>query len=294
VSGKGIGLVATRNIRRKTVVIQEQPVLTLSSEDAFEETLLRLFMQLSTEIQEKVLNFYDYLGPDNEGGDMGSILAKLVRIVQFNAIETEDKIQGVKKSLYLSASLLNHSCRPNLVWYPEDGGIVVRCLYPVEKGDKLTVCYFSLPLSNYTRGSGCPTLAQRKEKLAPYRFDCCCDLCIITGEGEEQIRLEFQELDREQDMENCGSLVEQLVSAQRRLEIADQVKDQSVFIALIDCWKLSQFVSELCDDNEERQELRNLSNSYRMRAAGVADILGPVAREAMDKFLNVSLETINV
>ena len=106
------------------------------------------------------------------------MIAKLKRIVEVNSIVSHEDGKELTKILYLTASLLNHDCRPNLAWYPVEGGIVVKVLRRVEKGEELTVSYFADSVGTYQRGEGCPTWRQRKEKLLKYRFDCRCKLCI--------------------------------------------------------------------------------------------------------------------
>lgn len=283
VPGKGRGLVATRRLRTGATVLREKPIISLPTSQEDPLKLLKLFTALPSLHKNRVLEFYDFMGKDT-CEDSAELMAKLVRIVKFNSIKSEED-EEPSKNLYFSASLINHSCAPNLVWYPEQGHLVARLLVPVRKGGELTVCYFPCPLARYTRGEGCPTRDQRRRLLAPYRFHCRCALCLVDDDLEERRREQFQELDRRQEV--GGSLVQQLENARSKLSLVESIGGQEVFIALVDCWKLSEFLSAQLEDASGELEVE--SRLYRERAEVLADILGPAAREVLQRFSRVYL-----
>jgi hypothetical protein len=176
VPGKGRGLVATRRLGLGVVVMTEDPVLVLSKLRPNYDKLLADYLCTSKVTQDKILQLQDLLVVAEDLTDKNQLIAKLKRIVEVNSIVSHE-VDIVTKNLYLTASLLNHDCKPNLAWYPVEGRIVVKVLRMVEKGEELTASYFAESVGIYQRGEGCPTWRQRKEKLVKYRFECECNLC---------------------------------------------------------------------------------------------------------------------
>ena len=67
--------------------------------------------------------------------------------------------------LFLKASLLNHSCSPNVVlWNTSMSSVETKgkLLRKVVKGEELTICYYN---SSFADVNSCLTKEQRKEKL---------------------------------------------------------------------------------------------------------------------------------
>ena len=271
VAAKGRGLVATRRLHPGSTVLKEAPILALPllGPQATRELLLATFHQLSPGRREALLAIPGTQLPGDE-----ELVTRLARIVDVYSIRSVEG-QGVRRNLYQQASLINHSCEPNMVWYPLQGHIVVRVVREVARSEELTVSYIPTHLAAYTRGTACPTLQQRRALLAPYRFTCACRLCSEGGPAEEGAREVFQVLDRE--LEAAASLNHQLEIARRKLEVAERIGGQCVFLALVDCWKLT----ELVEGEEGGEELR-------ARAARMAEMLGPEAQEVMARMAAVS------
>jgi hypothetical protein len=117
VPGKGRGLLATRRLRAGATVIREKPIISLLVSQADPLVLFKLFSALPSRQKKTVLVFYDFMGHDS-CEEEADLMKKLVRIVEFNSIKMEED-EEPRKNLYALASLINHSCVPNLVWYPE-------------------------------------------------------------------------------------------------------------------------------------------------------------------------------
>ena len=75
--------------------------------------------------------------------------------------------------LFTLQSCFNHSCRPNcFVRFGRDSEVALVTKRPVRVGEQLTITYINelyLALENVT---------QRRDRLAPYMFECACERCI--------------------------------------------------------------------------------------------------------------------
>jgi len=287
VPGKGRGLVATRKLSLGLTVIEEDPVLVVSRLRPNYDKLMTDFLNHSKETQMKILKLHDFMDTAEDTSDQNKVLAKLKRIVEVNSIVTFESGEEATKNVYLTASLLNHDCHPNLAWHPVQGKIVIRVLRSVQKGEELTVSYYAQSVGTYLRGEGCPTFRQRREKLVRYRFDCQCSICQEEGVDDDK-REEFQALDLAQEENESKGIGELLGIAERKLELARELDDQVIFLALIDCWKLSQFVADSCEDLAVAQQ----AALYKTEAAKFANILGPCAVQAFSRFDCLQLERI--
>ncbi len=79
-------------------------------------------------------------------------------------------------AIYITASLLNHSCDPNLnVGFPyNDGTVVLTAARDVEPGEQLTISYIDRDL---------PVPARQEQLLFSYGFKCGCDRCKEEAAG---------------------------------------------------------------------------------------------------------------
>lgn len=89
--------------------------------------------------------------------------------VRINAVVTTNS-EGRKDGLgiFLTISLLNHSCNPNAtVWFDGDQAVVRACR-DIEPGDEITISYIDRSMSRFKR---------KEALLRDFYFDCCCDVC---------------------------------------------------------------------------------------------------------------------
>jgi len=244
-------------------------VLVVVAKKPDPDKLLADFLSKSKETQREILNLYDVYEVDENLSNEKNLVSKLVRIVETNSIVSVFGKENTK-NVYLKASLLNHDCKPNLTWHPlntYEGTIVVKLLRKVVKGEELTV--------SYVRDETCPTRIQRKEKLEAYRFDCKCNICKEEDISDEEMRKEFQELNKRSfEIGNSVKLVE---IAERKLEIAKIVDTQAVFRCLVECWKLYERISAVYRDD---QVAADKADQYKKEAWVFANILGPASVQA--------------
>jgi len=261
--------VATRNLPLGCSVLTEQPVLVVVAKKPEPDKLLADYLSKSKETQREILNLYDIHEVDEDLSNEKNLVSKLVGIVETNSIVCKLGKEATK-NVYLKASLLNHDCRPNLTWHPlntYEGTIVVKVLRTVVKGEELTV--------SYIRDETCLTRIQRKEKLEAYMFECKCNICKEEDTADEEMRKEFQELNKKSF--EIGNSVKLLKIAERKLKIAKIVDAQAVFRCLVECWKLYESISAVDRDD---QVVADKASQYKKEAGMFANILGPASVQA--------------
>ena len=233
--------------------------------------------------------------PNNDADEQEElVLAKLVRIFGVNGIEWELFGEDVSLDLFLKASLLNHSCSPNVVlWNTSMSSVETKgkLLRKVVKGEELTICYYN---SSFADVNSCLTKEQRKEKLlAQYGFECLCDICKEGNIEDENLRKEFQQMRTNQQLKDemlkilsqskfemglgkCQQQLEELLAiAKRKEEIAKIVDSYAVFNSLALCWGLSQCIAFVQKDQEAREQ----ATRYNKEFGEWAQIMGPEAVE---------------
>jgi len=290
VPGKGRGLFATRGLPLGFTLLTEQPVLTVDTKKPDHDKLLTDFQSKNKETRMEILKFNDH--PNNDADDQDQdVLSKLVRIFRVNSMVKRLDGKEVSINLYLKASLLNHSCSPNVVLWDTRSRVETilkgKLLRKVVKGEELTISYYN----SHPADDGCLTKEQRKEKLlVKYGFECLCDICKEENIEDENLRKEFQEMKTHQqlidEMLKIASQAmgiekfqqqfeELLVIAKRKVEIAKVVDSNAVFDYLTTCWSLSQYIAAVKKDQEAREQ----AAQYKEEVDVWAKIMGPEAVE---------------
>ncbi|KAM3073601.1 hypothetical protein ACMFMF_006804 [Clarireedia jacksonii] len=146
ISGKGLGVVATRAIAPGTLLFHESPLLTtetLTNPTTTEKDLAQLLRQPSPLSNIIRSNAYP-LGPNSSVG-------------------------GVFKDI----SRINHSCLPTSQhsWNESRKEFVVYAVRELSPGDEITTSYHV----------GGPSSERKKELKEWFKFDCTCDLCSLPG-----------------------------------------------------------------------------------------------------------------
>jgi len=196
VENKGMGMVATRNLKRGELIVAESPVLDTSlfnervalSKDerkvlnhlpdernfswAGPEVSLRrsaqqlkhAFSQLGQRDQKRILNLSDaFMSFSNDVKTIAGVFAT-------NFLK---KGEGQPHNiLCLTVSRFNHSCRPNItfVWVEPYQRIYTNC--DIKKGEELCASY----------GGIYQAVTERKVYLSKcFRFSCICEACNIAS-----------------------------------------------------------------------------------------------------------------
>ena len=145
--GKGLGLVATRTIRKAEVVIRENPVLVRVKGG---KSLVEQFSAHSEKVQSEILALY-HDNPDD------SLEMRLQVIFLANACEIGGGVGGV--ALYPTVPRMNHSCAPSVVWSHKAGSPLtkeVRTLRDIRPGEEL-----------------CPNYIDSFEVGSKHKLNCC-------------------------------------------------------------------------------------------------------------------------
>ena len=205
--GKGISCIATKDIKKGSLVLRESPQLFLTDQmvedlDNLEKNVIESFLGMSRENRKKYMRLHNiYRKRENWSEEMkndlqerAAKLAKNEMVVSNLSMEKALKVWGIYKTntftngVYLKMSRFNHSCQPNteLFWNQETDTQDVRALRKIKQGEEITHCYTSLYDGMWSRD-------ERRIKLkSDYNFDCNCEGCDIT---EEQIQQETDNLD---------------------------------------------------------------------------------------------------
>ena len=131
-AGKGLGLVATRLIRKAEVVIRENPALVMVKGG---KSLVEQFSAHDEKMQSEILALYH----DNPEG---SLEMRLKQIFLANACDIGGGVGGV--ALYITLPRMNHSCVPCVVWSHKAGAPLtkeVRALRDIRPGEELCPNY---------------------------------------------------------------------------------------------------------------------------------------------------------
>ncbi|KIK59257.1 hypothetical protein GYMLUDRAFT_44626 [Collybiopsis luxurians FD-317 M1] len=175
--GKGMGVVAVRDIQRGELIIRERPLFVLPSQVTTSPTDLisQQLSLLSTEDQHRFFNlsYVDIhlaVHPHLDEDDPENILEKALAIFQTNSVTAGDGKAGI----FPRMARLNHACSSafNVVysWREREGVLVVYALKDVKKGKELLTTYTDTKRSR----------DQRRAYLNhQYSFHCTCDVCSL-------------------------------------------------------------------------------------------------------------------
>jgi len=198
IAGKGMGVIAARNIKRGDVVLKELPVLQYKSQGSYEKDYHQMlqiyhsrFQKLSNHIQKEIMNLYCNPITQEEVKDcLASSLTldveenetafKFVSICKTNGFEIAHERDNFSygddnssEGLYLVASRFNHSCIPNVHWFFEKNTITLKAVRQISQGDELCSSYL-----DPTRLTMPPTIRATRDHLSLYNgFNCICSLC---------------------------------------------------------------------------------------------------------------------
>ncbi|KAF8860051.1 SET domain-containing protein, partial [Acephala macrosclerotiorum] len=151
VEGKGLGMIAAKDIPPGTFLLVETPIFVLLKSQT--DTAIEAAVDaLSPETKRKYFELSAYMGEEGE-----SLKA---RIMDCNAFSIMDETAS---GVFETASRINHSCVPNSQygWRESIGRLVVWNRFKLLEGEEVTIDY----------GHGKKSLREN------YGFECTCGGC---------------------------------------------------------------------------------------------------------------------
>lgn len=115
-------------------------------------------------------------------------------VIRFNSVELQPAAQDGKgpgtsygHGLFETACRMNHSCKPNCVWFTTQDGTSkeVRAIATIREGEELTVDYNGNALE--------ATPARREDIFQTKGFVCRCDRCASVRDDTRQFRCIHQQ-----------------------------------------------------------------------------------------------------
>ena len=177
IPGKGLGIIATRDIGYGELILQEQPLLN----DTLGESLETQFNKLSYTDQEKVMSLY------NAHTGCG----ELEGIIKSNRFTADEDNSG--SVMCIEASRFNHSCLPNVLHRFSKPFERVFAIRDIKKGEELCTSYIQSDIMMKT------TKERRKFLFVVWKFECMCELCDTNDKDWQQriarYRGRYQEID---------------------------------------------------------------------------------------------------
>jgi len=181
IEGKGIGCLAVIKIKVGTLIISEQPLLSMDSEvvdQSWEERhqcILLAFQNLSDLDKEAYLSLsFKELCPEYQ--NLANVSEKDRKVL--NIYETNSFTNGV----FLKMSRFNHACNPNAeyFWNDETDFRDLRAIKAIKIGDEITYSYV---------GVTCQDRDERRTHLKNnFNFHCMCEACEISEAEVEKDR----------------------------------------------------------------------------------------------------------
>ena len=204
VAGKGVGCVATRRIKKGSLLFREKPVFNITTtimSGEEDKTDLTHFGDLTSEDQTKYLRLYNVYDCSNSewSNEMKSDLAEAM-IETSNMMFPGSGISQEKatriwqifhsnsypKGVYLKMSRFNHSCRSNVdhFWNTATETRDLMVMREIKKGEEITLNY--RPADQNTKEVRQGILKES------FNFFCSCEVCDIT---EDEIQKEVNNYD---------------------------------------------------------------------------------------------------
>ena len=201
ITGKGWGMVSTRDIKYGELIIKEKPVITIFGydppvagclnsiilESPLGKLIQRKFDKLPAVKQTAVMELYDKYASSQKTEDKSPVTIFLTNSFSRGA-ESDDSV------LCLEISRFNHSCKPNVAHAFADPYERVYAVRDISAGEELCTAYISPVLSKQERQS---TLQRN------FGFTCNCEACTLPkkeSELSERRRARYRSLDEQMPM----------------------------------------------------------------------------------------------
>ena len=198
VAGKGIGCIASKEIKKGSLVLRESPQLLIPEQDSptFEgavqhaEEIIKVFKGMSQEDQESYLKLHNKFDDDDrttwserlkrefEGKMLVISELTVSRMSKEKALAVWGiySTNGFHNGVCIKMSRFNHSCRPNAqyFWNDDTNTRDLRSLRRIKQGEEITVSYIHSMVESREK--------RRSDLRHRYNFVCQCEGCDLTEE----------------------------------------------------------------------------------------------------------------
>lgn len=192
IPNKGFGIIATDDIKKGELLIKDIP-FTITSNKIYSEIFQLIYEALNdTNITTKFMKLQPK-SLDNYNIHKNKIKMELNKVKTINNemynffinnytfddilllcakyMSNAFDFKG-KPAFLFTATLLNHSCLPNVIFGENDGYMIFIAVRDIQKGDEICDNYIDITL---------PKKERKKYLMEQYGFECCCERCIEKG-----------------------------------------------------------------------------------------------------------------
>ena len=195
IPGKGIGMIAEKNIKKGEMILEELPVLYYEYEEhldtLYDYKAFSKFKSLSIKQKEAVMKLEN--SRPNVGKDFPSLSESFKKDEEFKKwsgimVTNQARLLENSRGLFLIFSRFNHSCVPNLNYETTGSNIKLFAIRDISKGEELCISYIRDPYTFELNFSKPPTLKNIHRYLKDeYGFECKCQLCCKKKKDQEEI-----------------------------------------------------------------------------------------------------------
>ena len=175
VAGKGKGVIATQDIKASTLMLKEQPLITMRLNFA---SLSAMKHDIATNIQAlERSQIHEFFSLANNHPSLGPFLGT----AKTNALPLGDNpFDGA--CIFLQALRFNHACvaNANYSWNTCHNAEFIITVKDISKGEEITVNH--LPEHDWRL----PRTQRRGKILETHQFKCVCQICVVDEERIEQ------------------------------------------------------------------------------------------------------------
>ncbi|GAA5853495.1 hypothetical protein JCM5353_006531 [Sporobolomyces roseus] len=185
IAGKGMGVIATGDIKAGELVLKETPLITLQQQRT--PAALERLMTTLTQSQKDDYNKLHIASNKNN-------VPKVLAIFQTNAMQLGP--QSTTSGVFIEGSRFNHSCRPNCSrsWDERQGVEWFIANRDIGQGEELCITYGDTRWDRVER---------QRWLMETFGFECACEACSLSPDEvkSSDINLRYiKETDKSSEM----------------------------------------------------------------------------------------------
>lgn len=194
ISGKGIGIIAIKEIKTGTELIVDDPI-TITAHKIYSDIFQLLYKMLTN---DQLFNKFLKLVPKDLSYykvDIDKINLELTKVKKNNKEMYQFFIKNYtfddillycakymcnafdynnKPAFLFTGTLLNHSCFPNVIFGPKNNKMVFIAVRNISKGEEICDNYINITMNVKNR---------QKHLLEQYGFECKCNRCLEVNKN---------------------------------------------------------------------------------------------------------------